>query len=568
MTVPEGGTAPATVMIVGRDDTYGAELVGALSAELTARGATVDTMLYPPRRVSFPDEAAAVAAAAPDLVVLVSYAEAPNLVAAIVGDGYPVDRIVGLDGLLVPRIAEQTFPDDATRADGLTVIGSTGDRVIIQRLGGVPAPQDQLSYGAQMYDCAVTVALAAVAAGSNDPAAVGAHIQDVTGGGRTCSTFAHCVELLAAGENIDYTGVTGGLDIDAAGDVSTARITTASVVDGQLVETATDEIDLVALRQEEIFAASVMTTQLQQVLKVLGYYEGDITGVFDEATADAVRALQRDLGLPETGEYDEATDAALRARLGSGAAALSASVAQLQEELTALGYYTGPIDGRYSEATIAAVRAFQADLGVPQTGLLDAATLRAIYARGQQSVPPPVVPPPTTAPPPPPPDPTAPAVPSPTAPPDAPPPSPPPTEPEPPADVPTLFDVLAADRQFSTLVGLLRSLGFDEDMAQPGPFTVFAPTNAAFDAMDPEELEELSADRDRLASVLAYHAVEGAWRAADLTTGQLTSLQGAPLEIQVDGDTITVGGARIVQRDLEASNGLIQAIDEVLMPPS
>ncbi len=568
MTVPEGGAAPATVMIVGRDDTYGTELVGALSAELTARGATVDTMLYPPRRVSFPDEAAAVAAAAPDLVVLVSYAEAPNLVAAIVGDGYPVDRIVGLDGLLVPRIAEQTFPDDATRADGLTVIGSTGDRVIIQRLGGVPAPQDQLSYGAQMYDCAVTVALAAVAAGSNDPAAVGAHIQDVTGGGRTCSTFAHCVELLAAGENIDYTGVTGGLDIDAAGDVSTARITTASIVDGQLVETATDEIDLVALRQEEIFAASVMTTQLQQVLKVLGYYEGDITGVFDEATADAVRALQRDLGLPETGEYDEATDAALRARLGSGAAALSASVAQLQEELTALGYYTGPIDGRYSEATIAAVRAFQADLGVPQTGLLDAATLRAIYARGQQSVPPPVVPPPTTAPPPPPPpDPTAPAVPSPTAPPDAPSPSPPPTEPEPPADVPTLFDVLAADRQFSTLVGLLRSLGFDEDMAQPGPFTVFAPTNAAFDAMDPEELEELSADRDRLASVLAYHAVEGAWRAADLTTGQLTSLQGAPLEIQVDGDTIIVGGARIVQRDLEASNGLIQAIEEVLMPP-
>ena len=134
--------------------------------------------------------------------------------------------------------------------------------------------------------------------------------------------------------------------------------------------------------------------------------------------------------------------------------------------------------------------------------------------------------------------------------------------------MPTLFDVLAADRQFSTLVGLLRSLGFDEDMAQPGPFTVFAPTNAAFDAMDPEEARGAERRRDRLASVLAYHAVEGAWRAADLTTGQLTSLQGAPLEIQVDGDTITVGGARIVQRDLEASNGLIQAIDEVLMPPS
>ena len=574
MVVPEGEVAPATVMIVGRDDTYGAELVGALSAELTARGAAVDTLLYPPRRVTFPDEAAAVAAAAPDVVVLVSYTEAPNLVADIVRQGYPVDRIVGLDGLLVPRIAEQTFPADPTRADGLTVIGATGDRVIMQRLAEVPAPQDQVSYGAQMYDCAITIALAAVAAGSNDPAAVGARIEDVTGGGRTCSTFAHCAQLLAAGEDIDYAGVTGGLDIDATGDVSTALITTARVTDGQLIETATDEIDLVALRQEQIFAASVVTTQLQQVLKALGYYEGDITGVFDEATAEAVRALQRDLGLPETGEYDEATDAALRARLGSAAAALGVSVAQLQEELTALGFYDGPIDGRYSAATIAAIRAFQADLGVPQTGLLDPATLRAIYARGQQSAAPvaPVGPPPTTAPPapppppPPPPEPTSPPLPPPTAPPDTLPPSPPTTEPPPP-DQPTLYEVLAADPQFSTLVGLLRSLGFDGDLAQPRPFTVFAPTNRVFDAMDPDELDELTNDPDRLESLLAYHAVEGGRQAADLTTGPLTSLHGSPLEIRVEGDTITVNGASIVERDMEASNGVAHAIDEVLVPP-
>jgi uncharacterized surface protein with fasciclin (FAS1) repeats len=528
-------------MIVGRDDVYGNELIGALSAELTARGAAVDTLLYPPRRVAFPEESAAVVAAAPDLVVLGSYAEAPNLIAEIVRAGYPVDQIVGLDGLLVPRIAEQTFPDDPSRADGLTIIGTTGDRAITARLREVPAPQDQLLYGAQMYDCAITIALAAIAAGSSDPAAVGAQIQAVTAGGRTCSTFAHCVELLAAGEDIDYAGATGGIAIDANGDISTARIATVTVV----------------------------TTQLQQVLKLLGYFEGDVTGVFDEATADAVRALQRDLGLPETGEYDEATDAALRARLGSGAAALGTAVSQLQEELTALGYYSGPIDGRYSAETIAAIRAFQADLGVPQTGLLDPATLRAIYARGQQGVVPVEPPAPPVTDPPAPPAPTVAPAPTTTAPPPTAPPAtePPPDTEAPAPEQPTLFEVLAADPQFSTLVGLLRSLGFDGDLARPGPFTVFAPTNAAFDAMDPDELEELRGDPDRSESVLAYHAAEGLLATADLTTGPLTSLQGSPLQIVVDGSTITVDDATIVGRDIEASNGIAHAIGQVLLPP-
>ena len=143
MAPADGSPAPATVMIVGRDDVYGNELIGALSAELTARGAAVDTIAYPARRVTFVDEAAAVAAAAPDAVVLVSYTEGPNLVNQLVAAGTPVDRILGLDGFFVPRLAEQVFPDDATRADGLTVIGTTGDRALMNRLAagaGGPGP--------------------------------------------------------------------------------------------------------------------------------------------------------------------------------------------------------------------------------------------------------------------------------------------------------------------------------------------------------------------------------------------------------------------------------------------
>ncbi len=205
----------------------------------------------------------------------------------------------------------------------------------------------------------------------------------MTSEGRTCSTFAHCVALLEAGEDIDYDGTTGRIAFDAAGDITTARLVTAAVTDGQLQPVSSRDVDLVAEHQQEIFSSAVFVAQLQQALKILGYYEGDVTGVFDDATAAAVAALQRDLGLPETGEFDEATYAALREQLGGRLDTLDTAVRELQQALTDLGFYDGPIDGRWSAATIDAVKALQRELGVPETGVVDVATLRAIYARGQ-----------------------------------------------------------------------------------------------------------------------------------------------------------------------------------------
>ena len=212
---PAEGEPPQRVVVVGRDDTYGAELAGALTAELAARGAETVVISYPSRRVELSAEGAEVAAANGDVVVAITAAEAPRLLAAMIDAGVPTDRIVGLDGMYVPRIAEQTFPDDPARLDGVTVIASTGDRAFDSRLVAVPASQDQVSYGAQMYDCAVTMALAAAAAGSADPAAISTQIQAVTAGGRTCSNPADCLALLAANEDIDYDGATGGIAIDA-----------------------------------------------------------------------------------------------------------------------------------------------------------------------------------------------------------------------------------------------------------------------------------------------------------------------------------------------------------------
>ncbi|HEY5876770.1 MAG TPA: peptidoglycan-binding protein, partial [Ilumatobacteraceae bacterium] len=477
-----------SIAIVARDDTYGTSFAGGLAAQLAARGVTPTVITYPARRVLFTEEGAEVAATGADLTLLVSLEEGPNLLSAIASADYPVDQVIGLDGMLNPRIAEQTFPSDPAFADGFRVISTTGDRAFMARLSDVPAQQDQVVFGAQAYDCTITLALAMAAADSTDPVAAAERIREVTDGGRACSNYADCLSLLDAGEDIDYEGATGGIAIDEAGDITTARITAATVTDGALEETEAVDVDLESLRQEAVFAAGVFTAQIQQVLRLLGYYDGEITGVFDQATSDAIAALQADLGLEVTGVWDEATDAAVRELGGAAADVLITSTTQLQLALTELGFYDGPIDGVYSAETIEAVRALQRSLGVPETGIIDTPTMIAIYQRGIESgtpttttEPPVTAPPSTEAPAPAPTEPPATAPPA-TQPPATQPPvteppvtAPPVTEPpvteppvtEPPTTEPPLppaedqlFDVLSADPELSILVDVLRALGF------------------------------------------------------------------------------------------------------------
>jgi branched-chain amino acid transport system substrate-binding protein len=580
MTPTDETPAPKTVMILGRDDVYGTELSAGLSAELTVRGATVTPLGYPSRRVQFPDEAAAVMATNPDRVVLISYEEGPRLIADLVNAGFPAERIVGLDGLLAPRLADEAFSSEPTRADGVSVIGTTGDRAIVKRLSDVSAPQDQLVYGPQMYDCAITLALAALAAGSTDPVAIAAQIARVTAGGRPCSTFAHCGQLLAAGEDIDYEGTTGRLAFDAAGDVSTARVSTLRVSGGQLTPVSSQDVDLIAEQRDAVFASAVQVAQLQQALKALGYLEGEVTGVYDDATTAAVAALQRDLGLPDTGQYDAATDAALRARVGARLTTFGTGVAELQQALADRGYYTGPIDGVYSAETIAAVQAFQTDLGVPATGIVDVATMQAIYARGittgVASVPTTTVPPPTTAPKPTvPPKPTSPpptAGPAPTTtqkPSTTPPTTPtteapakpaPPPKPAPPAG-PDLYAALAADARFSTFVEIVNTGGYRADLSGPGPLTVFAPSNDAFAAFDADQLHELRTSEGAADALLRGLIVEGV---VDMTTSaSLPTIGGVAVPLDVAAGSVTFGGAAVVGAPLDASNGVVHGLAAV-----
>jgi len=123
------------------------------------------------------------------------------------------------------------------------------------------------------------------------------------------------------------------------------------------------------------------TTALQTSLKTAGYLEGEVDGIYGPETVAAVEALQSDNGLPVTGLVDRATATALTAAVeaaGGEAANLAiAHTAAVQSILTAAGYWTGPIDGQWTDALTAALQSFQTDLGVPATGVVDAATLAA-----------------------------------------------------------------------------------------------------------------------------------------------------------------------------------------------
>ncbi|MEQ8861440.1 MAG: fasciclin domain-containing protein [Pseudomonadales bacterium] len=119
---------------------------------------------------------------------------------------------------------------------------------------------------------------------------------------------------------------------------------------------------------------------------------------------------------------------------------------------------------------------------------------------------------------------------------------------------------------FTTLIAALNAAGLAETLAGDGPFTVFAPTDAAFAALPEGTVESLLADKEALTKVLTYHVVAGKVGAADVAAmSPLTTLQGSTLTVGTDGG-VTIQGAGVVSADVAASNGVIHVIDTVLIP--
>ena len=128
-----------------------------------------------------------------------------------------------------------------------------------------------------------------------------------------------------------------------------------------------------------------------------------------------------------------------------------------------------------------------------------------------------------------------------------------------------IVDTAVAAGDFKTLAVALEKAGLIDTLKGKGPFTVFAPTDAAFAKVPKKDLDALLADKSKLASVLTYHVVPGTVMAKDVKAGKVKTVQGSDLTLSTS-DGVKVDGANVVQTDIVADNGVIHVIDSVVLP--
>jgi uncharacterized surface protein with fasciclin (FAS1) repeats len=131
-----------------------------------------------------------------------------------------------------------------------------------------------------------------------------------------------------------------------------------------------------------------------------------------------------------------------------------------------------------------------------------------------------------------------------------------------------IVEVASGNDNFETLVQAVTAADLAATLSGGGPFTVFAPVDAAFEKLPSGALNNLVADQAALRSVLTYHVVSGRLTAADLQgRDYVTTLNGERLRVRTVNGRVMVGNATVAMADVAASNGVIHAIDTVLMPP-
>ncbi len=141
-------------------------------------------------------------------------------------------------------------------------------------------------------------------------------------------------------------------------------------------------------------------------------------------------------------------------------------------------------------------------------------------------------------------------------------------------DTTTIVAVAVATPELATLVTAVQAAELVETLEGAGPFTVFAPTNAAFAALPPETLDKILADKELLTKILTYHVVSGSYPAQAVTTlpdiatgAQVPTVEGQSITIVSDGTSVMVNDATVETADVNASNGVVHVIDKVLIPP-
>jgi uncharacterized surface protein with fasciclin (FAS1) repeats len=136
---------------------------------------------------------------------------------------------------------------------------------------------------------------------------------------------------------------------------------------------------------------------------------------------------------------------------------------------------------------------------------------------------------------------------------------------------PTIVDIAAKGKQFTTLVAALKAADLVDTLAGDGPFTVFAPTNAAFAKLPKGTVANLlkPENKEQLKKVLTYHVVSGAVPSTKLKNGQkVATVEGSSISVHIKRGQVKVNNAAVTAANIKASNGIIHVIDRVIMPPA
>ena len=134
-----------------------------------------------------------------------------------------------------------------------------------------------------------------------------------------------------------------------------------------------------------------------------------------------------------------------------------------------------------------------------------------------------------------------------------------------------IVDTAVAAGQFKTLAAALTAAGLVDTLKGPGPFTVFAPTDAAFAKLPAGTVDTLlkPENKAKLTAILTYHVVAGKVMAADVVKlKEAKTVNGAMVAVKVDGGNVMINNAKVTTADIKASNGVIHVIDTVLLPPA
>jgi uncharacterized surface protein with fasciclin (FAS1) repeats len=128
-----------------------------------------------------------------------------------------------------------------------------------------------------------------------------------------------------------------------------------------------------------------------------------------------------------------------------------------------------------------------------------------------------------------------------------------------------IVDTAVGAGNFKTLVTAVQAAGLVDTLKGKGPFTVFAPTDEAFAKIPKADLDALLKDKAKLTAVLTYHVVPAAVMAKDVKAGEVKTVNGKAIKLATDKG-VTVNNAKVIKADVKASNGVIHAIDTVLLP--